>query len=44
MNKNELIASISNETGLTKTDSAKDLEPVAEKIFKANTKGKYHSF
>lgn len=35
MNKNELIASISNETGLTKTDSAKALDALVSSITNA---------
>ena len=39
MNKNELISSVANETGLTKTDSAKALDAVVASITKALKKG-----
>ena len=39
MNKNELIASIASETGLTKTDSAKALDAFVASITNALKKG-----
>ena len=39
MNKNELISSIASSTGLTKTDSAKDLDAFVSSITSALKKG-----
>ena len=39
MNKNELISSIANSTGLTKTDSAKALDALVSSITNALKKG-----
>jgi DNA-binding protein HU-beta len=39
VNKNELIASIASETGLTKTDSAKALDAFVTSVTKALKKG-----
>ncbi len=39
MNKNELISSVANETGLTKTDSAKAVDAFVAAVTKALKKG-----